>query len=119
MYTLYSDPTFTVDNVVQVISAITGDWKDGVYAYGLAGELLVPITVQEKIAKRHSSVKDQQIALAKYWVRIVFNASWSTLAGALHFLDEKAALEICVNNYLDVEQGELIFSHYPTESLPS
>ena len=89
-----------------MISATTGNWADDVYAYSLAGELLVPLTVQSKIKSRHSSVEDQKAALAKYWLRIVFNASWPTLAGALYFLNEKTALNICVKDYLDQENGE-------------
>ena len=101
----YTDPSLTVENVVRVISATRGEWADGVYAYGLAGELLVPLTVQNKIKKQYTSVEDQKVALAKYWLRIVFNASWPTLIGALYFLNEREALDICVKDYLDQDKG--------------
>ncbi|XP_064385685.1 uncharacterized protein LOC135334454 isoform X2 [Halichondria panicea] len=102
------DPSLTVENVARVIAATTDDWADDVYTYHLAGELMVPITIQDRIKKQYSSVKDQQTSLAKYWVRMLFNASWSTLAGALHFLKEKEALAICVKDYLDIENDETL-----------
>ena len=102
---LNTDPTLTTDNVNKVISETVKTWDDGVYAYGLAGELLVPLTVQESIKKQHTSVEFQKKALVNYWINFLFNASWATLAGALYFLDEKAALKICVKEYLKVDQG--------------
>lgn len=100
-----TDPTLTVDNVNRVISETVKNWDDGVYAYGLAGELLVPLTVQESIKKQYTSMELQKKALVNYWINFLFNASWATLAGALYFLDEKAALKICVKEFLQMDQG--------------
>lgn len=97
---IFIDPTLTVANVTMVIMKTKSDWN-----HELGSNLLVPYSVLEKIIENHSfDVNAQKKAMVEYWVGTLYNASWSTLAGVLHFFNEREALTLC-KEFLNAECG--------------
>ena len=79
------------------------DWN-----HDLGRNLLVPYSVMEKIIEKHSSdVNAQKKAMVEYWVGTLYNASWASLAGVLHFFKEREALVLC-EKYLKAEHGMFV-----------
>ena len=92
---LSPDPTRTVASVTAVLESV-GDW------YGLGHWLGVPEPVQDVIRGSHRD--DSKTALAEYFVNSVPVASWTTLASALYYKEESAAL-LAVGRHLKEEKG--------------
>ena len=72
----------------------------------LADQLEVPVTKRLEIIQQHQSLRQQQVALARYSVDFLPRFSWSTLAGALYYCEEEAALQ-AARRYIKREEGKL------------
>ena len=93
---LSPDPTLTVASVTAVMESV-GNW------YGL-GYCLVPEPVEDVIRDIRRGDRECKTALAEYFVTSVPGASWTTLAGALYYNEESAAL-LAVGRHLKKEKG--------------
>ena len=94
---LSPDSTLTVASVIAVLESV-GNW------YRLGLWLGVPRPVRDVIRGRHRGDRECKTALAKYFVSSVPGASWTTLAGALYYSQESAAL-LAVGRHLKEEKG--------------
>ena len=74
--------------------------------HSLAYQLDVPGSKRLKIRQQHQSLRKQQEALARYSVDFLPRFSWSTLAGALYYCEEEAALQ-AARRYIKREEGKL------------
>ena len=72
-------------SVTAVLESV-GNW------YGLGARLGVPQPVRLVIRDSHRGDRERKTALAKYFVSSMPDASWTTLAGALYYKEESAAL---------------------------
>ena len=99
---LSPDPTLTVEAVAAALQTVRDYWV------GVAVELGVPdsIHVHLLISASHSTDEEQKKALAEYFISTLPAPSWSTLAGALYYRKEKAALQ-AVSSHLQREDGTL------------
>ena len=94
---LSPDPTLTVASVTAVLESV-GNW------YGLGHWLDVPQPVRDVIRRSHRGDRECKTALAEYFVSRMPGASWTTLAGALYYKEESAAL-LAVGRHLTEEKG--------------
>ena len=94
---LSPEPTLTVASITAVMESV-GDLD------GLGGWLDVPLPVQDVIKHSHHGDRERKTALAEYFVNSVPGASWITLAGALYYRTEGAAL-LAVGRHLKKEKG--------------
>ena len=97
---LSPDPTLTVEAVAAALQTVnlSGDWKD------LADYLAVPYSIRDSVT--HSTAEEQNKELAKYFISLHPAPSWSTLAGALYYSEEEAAIQ-AVSSHLQREDGTL------------
>ena len=72
----------------------------------LAVQLEVPGSKQDEIRQQHRSLPQQQVSLERYLVNYLPRFSWTTLAGALYYCEEEAALQ-AARRYIKREEGEL------------
>ena len=72
---------------------------------GFGDHIAVPWTVQDRIKLEYDSIYEQKKALVEYWVNTLHDASWSTLAGVLYLMDEKAALHQAMRYLESFEKG--------------
>lgn len=91
--------------VMSMMKRRWGDQPPG-GGYSLADQLGVPWSKQVEIRQQHHSLSQQQVALARYTVDFLPRISWSTLAGALYYCEEKAALQ-AAGRYIKREEGKL------------
>ena len=91
-------------NVAAVMSVMKRCWDEESPGGGdsLAVHLGVPRSKQDEIRQHHP----QQVSLASYCVAFLPRFSWSTLAGALYYCEEKAALQ-AARRYIKREEGKL------------
>ena len=83
---------------VTAVMESVGDWD------GLGHLLDVPGPVRVVIRRNHRGDRERKTALAEYFVKSMPDASWTTLAGALYFMQESAAL-LAVGRHLKEEKG--------------
>ena len=95
-------------NVAAVMSVLKRHWDEDSPGGGasLAGHLVVPWSKRDEIRQHQQSLQQQQVALASYCIDFLPRFSWSTLAGALYYCMEKAALQ-AARRYLKREEGKL------------
>ena len=93
-----------MENVAAVMSVLKRRWYELSLEVGdsLAGHLGVPWSKWHEIRQNHP----QQVSLASYCVTFLPGFSWSTLAGALHYCEEDAALQ-AARRYIKREEGKL------------
>ena len=96
---LSPDPTLTVEAVAAALQTVR-------YWWGVAVELGVPGSIRHSITASHSTAEEQKKALAEYFISTLPAPSWSTLAGALYFWEDEAALQ-AVSSHLQREDGTL------------
>ena len=96
---LCADPTFTINNL-RLVTASVENWYDlGWYNGGLG----VPNTVCDKIRTNpdYQTKEKKKEALLLYYLLNVPMASWPSVAGALHYREEKTASQ-AVKDFLQV-----------------
>ena len=96
---LSPDPTLTVEAVAAVLQTME-DWEVVAVWLGVPGPILV------SISDSHSTAEEQKKALAEYFISALPAPSWSTLAGALYYREDEAALQ-AVSSHLQREDGTL------------
>ena len=82
------------------------NWYDlGDYDSGL----VVPPAVRNEIwnSRAYQTADEQKVALLQYYLENVAMASWQSVAGALHWREEKTALQI-VKIFLTPAAGQSI-----------
>ena len=92
-----ADPTLTIKNL-HLVTASIENWYDlGRYNSGLC----VPAAVRNEIRDNttYQTEEDKKDALLLYYLLTVPRASWPSVAGALHYREEKTALQ-AVKNFL-------------------
>ena len=92
-----SDPTFTVENVREVMAQV-GNWEK------VGGELNVPRSKQLEIKQQSSTEREKSLALGDYWVNNDPDPSWKELARELYYSGEERALAV-MKQYLQQQQG--------------
>ena len=87
-----SDPTLTVDSVLEVMGKVQ-EWENvGLY-------LGVPDSKLEEIKEQSSTEMEQHLALTKYWVNTDPDPSWEKLGRVLYERGEESAA-MMVKQYL-------------------
>ena len=92
-----ADPTLTIDNL-RLVTASVEDWYDlGLYIGGLG----VPDAVRDDIRPNtaYQTEEEKKEALLLYYLHTMPMASWASVAGALHYREEKTASQ-AVKNFL-------------------
>ena len=90
-YHVYScaDPTLNYNNLHRLTASVK-NWSDlGHYDSGLG----VPRAVLDEINTAYQTEEEKKEALLLYFLHNVPMASWQRVAGALHWMEEKTALE--------------------------
>ena len=97
---LCADLTLTINNL-RLVTASLENWDGlGHYDSGLG----VPAGVCNKINTSYKSEDERKKALLRYYLDHVPMASWPSVAGALYFIKDKAALQ-AVKNFLQHTPG--------------
>ena len=96
---LSPDPTLTVEAVAAALQTV-GYWE------GVAVRLEVPGSIRVSISASQSTAEEQIKALAEYFISTLPSPSWSTLAGALYYKGEGAALQ-AISSHLQREDGTI------------
>ena len=98
-----ADPTLNIKNLCKVMEPVTDWYSMGNYAYGLC----VPPAVLDEIrdSADYPTEEEKKKALIQYYLDNVAMASWHNVAGALHYMEEKEALQ-AANEFLVVPAGE-------------
>ena len=88
---LCADPTLTIKNLCLVTASVWSWYELGWYRGGLG----VPQAVRDEIetSTAYQTEEEEMKALLLYYLHTVPMASWQSLAGALHFREEKTALQ--------------------------
>ena len=92
-----ADPTLTIDNL-HLVTASVENWYDlGLYYGGLG----VPVAVCNEIKNNtaYQTEEEKKKALLLYYLHTVPMTSWPSVAGALHYREEKTASQ-AVKNFL-------------------
>ena len=76
------------------------EWDD------LAAHLDVPWSKREELRRQHQSVKEQNASFSSYCLSSLPGFSWARFAGALYYLEDKAAL-VAAKRYIKREEGML------------
>ena len=87
-----SDPTLTVENVMEVMGEV-GDWER------VGSELGVPDSKQQEINQLSTSEREKSQSLGRYWTTNAPGASWERLGNALYKEGEETAAAM-VKQYL-------------------
>ena len=100
-----SDPTLNLHNLCLVMTSVKDWFSLGSYHYGLG----VPNSVCHEIYRStdYKTEEEKKAALLQYFLENVPMASWQTVAGALHWREEKKALQM-VQPFLP-PSGESVF----------
>ena len=92
-----ADPTLTINNL-RLVTASVEDWYElGWYIGGLGVPLAVCDDIKDNTA--YKTKEEKKEALLLYYLHTVPMASWPSVAGALHYREEKTALQ-AVKNFL-------------------
>lgn len=89
LFTLFADPTLNVSKLNQVLASVKNWYDLGGYRYGLG----IPPAVRDEIQERNIPEDDKKGALLDYYLKYAPFASWTNVAGALHYREEKVALK--------------------------
>ena len=89
-----SDPTLTVENVMEVMGEM-GDWGRVAGMFGLE----IPYSKLQEIKQQSYTERDRSRLAGEYWVNTDPNASWRTLADVLYKEGEDSARRM-VKQYL-------------------
>ena len=87
-----SDPTLTVDSVLEVMGKVQG-W------YLVGDKLGVPDSKLDEIKNQSSTEMEQHLELTKYWVNTDPDPSWEKLGRVLYTYGEETAA-MMVKQYL-------------------
>ena len=92
-----ADPTLTINNLRLVTASVKNWYVLGPYVGGLN----VPTAVCEDIKNNtaYKTEEEKKDALLLYYLHTMPMASWPSVAGALHFREEKTALH-AINVFL-------------------
>jgi hypothetical protein len=98
-----AEPSLSIDNLRQVTASVRDWYSLGNYVYGLG----VPPAVLDEIrdSPAYRTEEEKREALLLYFLRYVPMASWARLAGALHYREEKTALQ-AVQVFLTAPRGQ-------------
>ena len=96
------DPTLNINNLCLVAASVENWYDLGYYNGGLD----IPTSVLDEIrgSTIYKTKEEKKEALLLYYLRYIPIASWSCFAGALHYREEKTALQV-VKNFLDTPAG--------------
>ena len=89
---LCADPTLTINNL-RLVTASVENWYDlGHYSGGLN----VPVAVRDDISGNtaYKTEEEKKEALLLYYLHTMPMASWPSVAGALHYREEKTASQV-------------------------
>ena len=98
-----ADPSLTINNL-RLVTASVKNWYDlGHYAGGLG----VPEAVRDEIRynTNYQTEEEKKEALLVYYLHNVPMASWPSVAGALHYREEKTALQAVKAFLKDIATG--------------
>ena len=87
-----SDPTLTVDRVLEVMGKVQ-EWEK------VGHWLIVPLSKQQEIKEQSSTEMEKRLKLGRYWVNTHPGPSWEQLGAALYGNGEERAATI-VKQYL-------------------
>ena len=89
-YHVYScaDPTLNYNNLHRLTASVK-NWQLGDYFSGLG----VPEAVRDEINTAYQTEEEKKEAILLYFLHNVPMASWQRVAGVLHYVEEKTALE--------------------------
>ena len=79
-----SDPTLTVDNVMEVMREV-GDRK---WVWGM---LYVPESKQTELMLQSSTVEEETRSVSQYWINSSPDATWKELTSSLYYSGEERA----------------------------
>ena len=86
----FSDPTLTINNLRSVMQSVKNWYNLGQYNGGLGVPQTVCDVIRDSIAYKTAEEKKEILLL--YYLHTVPMASWPSVAGALHYRQEKTAL---------------------------
>jgi len=94
-----SDPTLTVENVMEVMGEV-GDWESVAKGGDIfIGGLKIPDSKVQEIRQQSYTKRDRSQLAGEYWVNTDPDASWRRLADVLYEEGEESAL-MMVKQYL-------------------
>ena len=100
-----SDPTLTVENVMEVMGEV-GDWErvaqggaSGASGLSITFGLRIPDSKLQEIKQLSTSDREKSQSLGRYWVTNAPGASWERLGHALYYKGEETAAAM-VKQYL-------------------
>ena len=104
---LCTDPTLTINNLHLVTASVKKWYELGPYVGGLGVPRAVCNDIRDSTV--YKSEEDKKNALLVYYRDTVAMASWQHVAGALHYREEKTALEAVKVFLKSTPAGESIF----------
>ena len=78
---LCPDPSLTIDNVMEALGEVEGDWRE------LGDQLFIPESKRDDIAVTHHSDSDRLRAVMEYWIQTSPCPAWKLLVSALGCID--------------------------------
>ena len=106
-YHVYScaDPTLNYNNLHRLTASVK-NWRGlGNYLSGLG----VPLAVFVEISTAYQTEEEKKDAILLYFLHNVPMASWQRVAGALHWMEEKTALEAVRAFTIFIPAGQSLF----------
>ena len=94
-FSMSADPTFTVENVANVMENITVDWRKKVWKSIFRTSILEmgAESYLKKVYSSDSTEKDKTLACSDVYVHSQPNSSWEHLTSVLYEEDEMAAVD--------------------------
>ena len=109
---LCTDPTLTIRNLCLVTASVQNWYHLGWYRGGLGVPEAVRNEIRASIAYQTNHKRKE--ALLLYYLLTIPMASWSSLAGALHYNKEKTALDAVKGFLEDTPAGQSPYLHVYT-----
>ena len=97
-----ADPTLNIDNLRQVTASVENWYDLGYYRGGLG----VPRAVRDEINTAYQTEEKKKEALLIYYLQTMPMASWPSVAGALHYMEEKTASQAVKDFLKDTPAGQ-------------
>ena len=109
LYPSFADPTLTIKNLCLVTASVKNWYYLGLYRGGLG----IPESVRNEIraSSAYRTKEEKKEALLLYYLHTIPMASWPSVAGALHYLEEKTASQAVKHFLKDTPAGQLSICH--------